>query len=77
MSQKKRTASANLTGRLIGVTTAPFVWGWIPMLGLGAVHDDFAAVPALGYWATAGVLLAVQAVGSAWRPFPLSFKVDA
>lgn len=66
---KKTDPNASfVAGQELGRLVSPWIWGWAPMLALGAIHDDYAKVPALGYLATAASLFIVTVIGTAWRP---------
>jgi hypothetical protein len=56
--------------RKAGVTFGSGIFGvWITMLVLGALHssDGLAAIPALGFWQTWGVLILVGHFGYRFR----------
>ena len=55
-----------LIGTLIGVGAAA-LGGAFFMVALMLVHDDLPVVPALGFWASFGSLLALASIGAALR----------
>ena len=63
---------AEVAGILLGLVTAfVLVFGfqaWIVMLVMGALHAEVAAsIPAISFWASALVVLALGIVGSFFR----------
>lgn len=50
---------------LSGLVAVPA--SFLSMLLLGSLHDDIAAVPALGFWTVFKILWLVAIVGSFWH----------
>lgn len=58
---KKRTLSLTIAGLFIYPLVNMWLAFWV-MLGLGVAHDQWPAVPALGYWATYLICTAIATV---------------
>lgn len=64
---KKPSAWAALGAVALVISVGLSVCAFIMMFCLGALHKDWAAAPALGYWDCVVAAVLLNTMGSAWR----------
>lgn len=56
-----------ILGAVFFLVTVWLLLGWLVMNGLDIIHDDWAAVPALGYASSLQVVILTYALGGLWH----------
>lgn len=65
-STKKYSASL-IVGAILFLVALWFLLSWLVMNALSIIHDDWAAVPALGFAASLQVIILTYVLGGLWH----------